>query len=197
MKLLRCHIENFGVLSNFDFDFSSGLTVIYRENGFGKSTFAAFIKAMFYGMPRGGSRSVVENERKRYDPWQGGKYGGFLEFEYQETRYRVTRYFGKTASKDTFQIMDISNRQNITPFSERLGEELFQLDAESFSRSTYMPQLMVFASDTMGFSSKSTIRPSSFSFTQPNLVISVPSSTFLQTTVISAFFSIWYSSTLL
>ena len=141
MKLLRCHIENFGVLSNFDFDFSSGLTVIYRENGFGKSTFAAFIKAMFYGMPRGGSRSVVENERKRYDPWQGGKYGGFLEFEYQETRYRVTRYFGKTASKDTFQIMDISNRQNITPFSERLGEELFQLDAESFSRSTYMPQL--------------------------------------------------------
>ncbi|HJK08154.1 MAG TPA: AAA family ATPase [Methanocorpusculum sp.] len=141
MKLLRCHIENFGVLSNFDFDFSSGLTVIYRENGFGKSTFAAFIKAMFYGMPRGGSRSVVENERKRYDPWQGGKYGGCLEFEYQETRYRVTRYFGKTASKDTFQIMDISNRQNITPFSERLGEELFQLDAESFSRSTYMPQL--------------------------------------------------------
>ena len=51
MKLLNCHIENFGVLSGFDFDFSEGLTVICKENGFGKSTFAAFIKAMFYGMP--------------------------------------------------------------------------------------------------------------------------------------------------
>ena len=38
MRLLRCHIENFGVLSGFDYEFESGLTVICRENGFGKST---------------------------------------------------------------------------------------------------------------------------------------------------------------
>ena len=44
MKLLRCHIENFGVLSGFDYEFESGLTVICRENGFGKSTLAAFLK---------------------------------------------------------------------------------------------------------------------------------------------------------
>ena len=78
MRLIRCHIENFGVLSDFDFAFSAGLTTICRPNGFGKSTFAAFIKAMLYGFPRTGARSIVENERKRYDPWQGGKYGGFL-----------------------------------------------------------------------------------------------------------------------
>ena len=35
MRLLRCHIENFGVLSGFDYEFESGLTVICRENGFG------------------------------------------------------------------------------------------------------------------------------------------------------------------
>ena len=52
MRLLRCHIENFGVLSGFDYEFESGLTVICRENGFGKSTLAAFLKAMFYGLPR-------------------------------------------------------------------------------------------------------------------------------------------------
>ena len=141
MKLLRCHIENFGTLSDFDFTFKDGLTVICRENGFGKSTFAAFIKAMLYGLPKTGSRSVVENERKRYDPWQGGKYGGFLEFEYQGTAYRVTRYFGKTAAKDEFSVMDLSGRRSDTPFSKQLGEELFGLDADSFARSTYMPQL--------------------------------------------------------
>ena len=140
MKLLRCHIENFGILHDYDYTFDPGLTVICEENGFGKSTFAAFLKAMFYGFPRTGARNVVENERKRYDPWQGGKYGGFLEFEYQGTQYRVTRYFGKTAAKDSFAIMDLTNRQTATPFTEKLGEELFQLDAESFARSTYMPQ---------------------------------------------------------
>lgn len=141
MKLLKCHIENFGVLSDFDFEFNSGLTVIYRENGFGKTTFAAFIKAMFYGFPRTAARNIMGNERKRYAPWQGGNYGGFLEFEYQGTSYRVTRYFGKTAAKDTFSAMDLTNRSERTPFTENLGEEIFQLDRESFMRSVYLPQL--------------------------------------------------------
>ncbi|MDD6608685.1 MAG: AAA family ATPase [Subdoligranulum variabile] len=137
MKLIRCHIENFGVLSDFDFSFAEGLTTICQSNGFGKSTFAAFIKAMFYGFPRTGARNIVENERKRYDPWQGGKYGGYLEFEVQDVSYRVTRYFGKTAAKDTFSLLDLTNRRPSTRFSEKLGEELFQLDADSFARSTY------------------------------------------------------------
>ena len=55
MRLLRCHIENFGVLSGFDYEFPEGLAVICRENGFGKSTLAAFLKAMFYGLPRTGA----------------------------------------------------------------------------------------------------------------------------------------------
>ena len=141
MRLLRCHIENFGVLSGFDYEFESGLTVICRENGFGKSTLAAFLKAMFYGLPRTGARKASDNERKRYEPWQGGKYGGFLEFFNQGTSYRVTRYFGKTAAKDTFELYDLTNRTKNSAFSERLGEELFGLDAESFARSTFVPQL--------------------------------------------------------
>lgn len=141
MRLLRCHIENFGVLSGFDYEFESGLTVICRENGFGKSTLAAFLKAMFYGLPRTGARKASDNERKRYEPWQGGKYGGFLEFSNQGISYRVTRYFGKTAAKDTFELYDLTNRTKNSAFSERLGEELFGLDAESFARSTFVPQL--------------------------------------------------------
>ncbi len=140
MRLLRCHIENFGVLSDFDFSFEPGLNTICRGNGFGKSTLAAFIKAMLYGFPRTGARNVVDNERKRYDPWQGGSYGGFLEFEAGGISYRVTRYFGKTAAKDTFSLKDLTHRQLSGRFTEKLGEELFQLDADAFSRSTYMTQ---------------------------------------------------------
>ena len=53
MKLIQCHIENFGGLSDVDFSFEDGLTVLYQPNGFGKSTLAAFIKAMFYGFSIG------------------------------------------------------------------------------------------------------------------------------------------------
>lgn len=139
MKLLRCHIEDFGVLSGFDQEFAEGLNVLCRENGFGKSTLAAFIKAMFYGLPKSRTRSLTENERKRYDPWQGGKYGGFLEFEYQGVQYRVTRYFGK--KEDSFALYDLTNRTESTRFTENLGEDLFQLDADAFARSTFVPQM--------------------------------------------------------
>lgn len=141
MRLVRCHVENFGVLSDYDFEFATGLTTICRENGFGKSTFAAFIKAMFYGFPRTAPRNIEENERKRYAPWQGGKYGGILEFETGEVLYRVTRYFGKTAAKDEFYLWDVTHRRESADFSVNLGEDLFKLDADSFARSTYMPQL--------------------------------------------------------
>ena len=105
MKLLRCHVENFGILSDFDLTFTEGLNVLCRENGFGKSTLAAFLKAMFYGLPKTRAKA---SERKRYDPWQGGKYGGFLEFEYRGNQYRVTRYFGK--KEDSFSLTDLTNR---------------------------------------------------------------------------------------
>lgn len=136
MKLLRCHVENFGILSDFDLTFTEGLNVLCRENGFGKSTLAAFLKAMFYGLPKTRAKA---SERKRYDPWQGGKYGGFLEFEYRGNQYRVTRYFGK--KEDSFSLTDLTNRAESTAFSENLGEELFQLDGDSFARSTFVPQL--------------------------------------------------------
>lgn len=140
MKLLECHVDNFGKLSNYDYRFSEGLTVIQEPNGFGKSTLAAFIKAMLYGFPRTAGRSVAGNERKKYLPWQGGTYGGSLDFEFDGTAYRVWRTFGKTAAKDTFKLWDLTNRRESKQFSEKLGEELFQLDAESFMRSVYMSQ---------------------------------------------------------
>ena len=50
MKLVSCYIENFGGLHRFSYDFKDGLNVISEDNGWGKSTLAAFLKAMFYGL---------------------------------------------------------------------------------------------------------------------------------------------------
>lgn len=59
MKLLSAHIENFGALKNTDYTFSKGLNCICKENGAGKTTFAAFLCAMLYGMD-----TAKENDRQ-------------------------------------------------------------------------------------------------------------------------------------
>ena len=81
MRILRLHIENFGRLHNIDMEFAEGFNGICRANGWGKSTLAAFIKSMFYGLPYTTKRSLKENDRKHYLPWQGGTFGGSLEFQ--------------------------------------------------------------------------------------------------------------------
>ena len=100
MRLLRLHVENFGVLQNYDLTLTDGLNVLYEKNGWGKSTLAVFVKAMFYGLPASAKRSLDENERKKYTPWQGGAFGGSLEFVCQKGRFRVERFFGDKESLD-------------------------------------------------------------------------------------------------
>ena len=141
MKLIECTIENFGCLHRQTISFAPGLHVLREDNGFGKSTLAAFIKAMFYGFPRGSRGQLSKNERKKYAPWQGGKFGGSLTFETQGERYKITRYFGPTAAKDSFQLQMADTGMVSTRFGPDVGQELFGVDGESFSRSTYLPQL--------------------------------------------------------
>ena len=79
MKILACNIDNFGTLHHVHCDLNGGLNALNEGNGWGKTTFAAFILSMFYGIP---DKDIPEigNIRKRYMPWQGGKFGGTLIF---------------------------------------------------------------------------------------------------------------------
>lgn len=141
MLLKRCYISSFGKLRDFSYDFTKGLTIIRAENGWGKSTFAAFIRAMLYGLPNAGSRTKLEDaERRRYKPWQGGVMGGYLDFEVNGKEYRAERTFGAKEAEDTFRLTDCSTNLESTDFSAELGKELFGLDKEAYSRSTYLPQ---------------------------------------------------------
>jgi len=140
MKLIRCYIENFGGLHQYQLDLSPNLTTLKEPNGFGKSTLAAFIRTMFYGMPRS-YKSLEKNDRKRYQPWQGGPYGGWIEFEHEAVLYRVERSFGLSAKEDSFKLYTLHPFAPSTRFTENLGEEIFGLGAESFERTSYLPQL--------------------------------------------------------
>ena len=140
MKLLSCHIENFGKLSNLSLKFNEGINVINEANAWGKSTLAAFLKAMFYGLDAKKEAGAFEKERVLYRPWQGGSFGGELDFEVDGKRYRVSRSFGATEKTDQFHIYDLRTNLESFDYSEKLGEELFDSDSASFKRSIYIAQ---------------------------------------------------------
>ena len=146
MKLESLYIENFGGLHQYALDFEAGITSLIQPNGFGKTTLAEFIRAMFYGFPRK-SKTLEKSLRQKYTPWNGGSFGGNLTFAYQGQRYRIERTFGANPKGDTFAVIDLDTGRKTNRFPEEIGQELFGLDAESFERSAYLPQLR----ETEGF----------------------------------------------
>ena len=140
MKLLKCYVENFGKLSDFEWSFTDGVNLINEPNGWGKSTFAAFLKAMFYGCETKKDKETGTRDRDQYRPWQGGSFGGSVDFVADGRSYRVMRTFGKTEKGDEFHLYDLNTMLESDAFSENLGEELFDLDAASFKRSIYIAQ---------------------------------------------------------
>lgn len=156
MKLLKLYIENFGKLSKLELSFNDSLNIINQKNGWGKTTLANFIKAMFYGLVGNSRTDIDKNERTKFKPWQGGNYGGYLEFEVNAKQYRVTRFFNETESKDSFELMNLKTNKFSTDYSNKLGEELFNLDVEGFERSTYMNNKSLEMKDKTGIAKRLT-----------------------------------------
>ena len=139
MKLIRLHVENFGKLRDFSFEFTGNTNVILKDNGWGKSTLAAFISAMFYGFS-GEHRKGSDNERRRYAPWQGGVFGGSLTFETAGKEYTVTRIFRDKEANDTFELRNAATGLPVKNASYQLGVQLFSIDKNSFNRTIFIGQ---------------------------------------------------------
>lgn len=136
MKIISCHIENFGKLVNKDYAFDKNITVFAEENGAGKTTLAAFIKAMFYGLASYTKATKTFCDRQRYYPFGGGKFGGNLTFEKGGDIYRIERFFDKKSdTKD-----ELALYKNNSPFkcAGNFGEEVFGLDEDSFTRTAFI-----------------------------------------------------------
>lgn len=154
MKILHCHIENFGILSDYSIDFLEGVNIVCEENGWGKSTFAAFVRAMFYGLQGERKRSLEENERKRYKPWQGGVFGGQLIFEIGGKQYEISRIFGDKEANDEFELRDCQTNLLSDDYSKNIGQEIFKIDRESFMRTVFIGQKQCETSSTDDINAK-------------------------------------------
>lgn len=146
MRIIKCHITNFGCYSDKTFDFSAKLNSYFLNNGEGKTTLATFIKAMFYSLEKS---SIKSYERKHYKPYSGGVYGGSLEIELDSKKYRIERTFGDSPTKDTLKIYNGNGELQTTFLSKQvsslqgenslsLGELILGIDAASFIRCNFI-----------------------------------------------------------
>lgn len=142
MRFVSCFVSGFGKLCNQTFDLNKNVVEIKAKNGGGKTTLAAFLESMLFGLESSRSRSLEENMRLKYEPWQGGGFGGSLTFTHAGKTYRIERKFGKTPSADSVKLYDKSNMpcyefgDNVS----NLGELLLGVNRETYKRSAYIPQ---------------------------------------------------------
>ena len=140
MRLIKCYVENFGLLHATEFNFSKGLNSCISDNGTGKTTLAAFIEAMLYGIGDTRRQALDENPRKKYMPWQGGRFGGSLTLEAGKKKYLIERSFGQRPADDTFRLLDADSGKESSDFGENVGEALFGIDRDGFLRTVYLSE---------------------------------------------------------
>ena len=136
MKINKIYISAFGGLKDFTLELNDGLNVIYGNNEDGKSTVAAFIKAMFYGTGRN-SKNLADSTRLKYTPWDNSVMGGRIYFEHGGKRYCLEKEFRKSDSTDRITLTDLDSGKTLET-SENIGQQFFGLSSTAFERSLFI-----------------------------------------------------------
>ena len=118
MILTKLTVSGFGKLKGFSYTFNEDLNTFVFENGWGKTTLSEFIYAMFYGLNQSSKKKLSENIRKKYQPWDGGTYGGSLEFNHNGKKYAIQRTFGSAAKDDTFTLIDLETNKESNDYTQ-------------------------------------------------------------------------------
>ncbi|NSW92224.1 MAG: AAA family ATPase [Firmicutes bacterium] len=144
MIIKKLGIRGFGRLKDLEIEFTDGFNIIYGKNEAGKSTVQWFIKGMFYGLRGGREREGVIPPIKRFKPWEGNQYGGFMEYILNDgSFYMVNRNF----NDNSVYILD-SSFNDITHAFEtgrdkriKFAEKHLGLNETCFEKTLFIKQM--------------------------------------------------------
>lgn len=134
MKIKQIYIENFGMFSKYSHSFKDNLEVFLENNGEGKTTLSSFIKAMFYGMDS--IRNNKFDERSHFYPFNKGKYGGYIVFDYENKEYKIERYFDSKSETKDEKILYCNGHEK--QLNQEYGEYFFKINRDSFERTMFI-----------------------------------------------------------
>ena len=134
---------SFGKLENESLTFHNGLNVIYAPNESGKSTWCAFIRAMFYGVDSAQrSRTGALPDKVKYAPWSGAPMEGTMDLTAEGCDITLTR----TTKTKSAPMRDFSAVYTGTAIpvddinAQNAGEMLTGVTKDVFRRSAFVEQ---------------------------------------------------------
>lgn len=132
----------FGGLDNAVLEPGPGLTVIAAPNEAGKSTWAAFWRAMLYGVStREQSKTGFLADKARYLPWSGAPMSGEARLEWEGEEITLRRSPTKTNPFGKFQAVYTASGDPVPGLTATsAGERLAGVGKEVYLRSAFVGQ---------------------------------------------------------
>lgn len=138
MRILRL-TATFGNLNGQTIELSPGLNVIQAPNEGGKSTWAAFLRAMLYGVDTKERGPLAD--KNRYLPWSGSPMGGEMELEWQGRQIILRRYANQSGPFGGFEAVYAATGDPVSGLTAAdAGELLTGVKKDVFVRTAFVLQ---------------------------------------------------------
>lgn len=139
---IKSMTATFGALKNARLEPGDGLTILEAPNEGGKSTWCAFLRAMFYGVPtRERDRQDYIAEKNRYQPWSGGAMEGAMELSWRGRDMILRRGPKGNTPFGAFSAVYADTGDAVPGLTgENCGETLLGVSREVFERSAFIGQ---------------------------------------------------------
>ncbi len=141
--LIHRMTATFGKLQARTLELKKGLNILQAPNETGKSTWSAFLVAMFYGInSRERDKAGFIAEKNRYAPWSGAPMAGRLELDCGGQELTLTRTTKRQAAPlSEFQAVYAGTGDSVPGLTgASCGETLLGVSREVFERSAFIRQ---------------------------------------------------------
>lgn len=137
---IKSMTATFGKLDKARLEPGDGLNLIYAPNEGGKSTWAAFWKAMLYGIDtRDRDKKGYLADKNRYQPWSGAPMAGEMELEWQRRNITIRRGPRGNTPFGSFSAVYTGTEEPVPDLTAaNCGEQLTGASLAVFSRSAFV-----------------------------------------------------------
>ncbi|MBO5339755.1 MAG: AAA family ATPase [Oscillospiraceae bacterium] len=147
--IIKKMTATFGRLTQSCLELEDGLNVIHAPNEAGKSTWCAFLRAMFYGIPtRERDRKGFLAEKNRYLPWSGAPMEGQIDLVWQGQNITLRRFQRGSTPFGGFSAVYTGTGDPVPGLTaQNCGEHLLGVGREVWERSAFVGQAPTLAID--------------------------------------------------
>ena len=140
--IIKKMTATFGKLDGAVLELKEGLNILQAPNEGGKSTWCAFLRAMFYGIPtRERDTKTTLAEKNRYAPWSGAPMAGEVLLTWRGREILLRRFTKGAAPFGGFEAVDAATGETIPGLTgTNCGEVLLGVGREVWQRSAFVGQ---------------------------------------------------------